>query len=315
LDEHCNGTDFSTTRLHKNSITIATRHSLGCLDMRRASTVLAAAGVSAFSLVRRQASKECASGPKQFVSQFGHVSVATLASNFEDSVCRFSVCFWQHRLLSFALCSSWILWTSLVGSTLLCHLPVVTPAVLHNSHLICCLVPSIFVLEGRCFTTMTLLATSVLRSLYLRAQADGQMAELSVFTLVRPVPEPTLTFHTCSHSDSVDRNMSAEYLSHVIPRCARVYQKQAQTVTEHFPFVFGRCPIRIPAEIPEWGVLFFISVTPGKCLESISILDGRGVGVRVSVGARCSLFHVVQTGSAVHPASYPMGTGEFSAGV
>jgi hypothetical protein len=36
--------------------------------------------------------------------------------------------------------------------------------------------------------------------------------------------------------------------------------------------------------------------------------DG-GVGVRVQVGQEFSLFHVVQTGSVVHPASYTMGTG------
>jgi hypothetical protein len=38
-------------------------------------------------------------------------------------------------------------------------------------------------------------------------------------------------------------------------------------------------------------------------------LDDRGVGVRVSVGLEFFLLHVVQTGSGVHPTSYPMGTG------
>jgi hypothetical protein len=38
-------------------------------------------------------------------------------------------------------------------------------------------------------------------------------------------------------------------------------------------------------------------------------LDDRGVGVRVLVGSEFSLLHVVQTGSWVHPASYPIGTG------
>jgi hypothetical protein len=38
-------------------------------------------------------------------------------------------------------------------------------------------------------------------------------------------------------------------------------------------------------------------------------LDDRGVGVRVPVGSRISLLHVVQPGSGVHPTSYPMGTG------
>jgi hypothetical protein len=37
-------------------------------------------------------------------------------------------------------------------------------------------------------------------------------------------------------------------------------------------------------------------------------LDDEGVGVRVPLGSR-SLLHVIQTGSVVHPTSYPMGTG------
>jgi hypothetical protein len=44
-------------------------------------------------------------------------------------------------------------------------------------------------------------------------------------------------------------------------------------------------------------------------------LDDRGVGVRVPVGAKIfSLLQVVQTGSGVHPTSYPMGTGGKAAG-
>jgi hypothetical protein len=38
-------------------------------------------------------------------------------------------------------------------------------------------------------------------------------------------------------------------------------------------------------------------------------LDDRGVGVRVPVGSRIFFLYVVQTGSGVHPTSYPMGTG------
>jgi hypothetical protein len=37
-------------------------------------------------------------------------------------------------------------------------------------------------------------------------------------------------------------------------------------------------------------------------------LDDEGVEVRVPVGSRISLLHVVQTGFGVHPTSYPMGT-------
>jgi hypothetical protein len=44
-------------------------------------------------------------------------------------------------------------------------------------------------------------------------------------------------------------------------------------------------------------------------------LDGRGVGVRVPVGARFSPLHVVQTGPGASPASYPMGSGSSFPGV
>jgi hypothetical protein len=38
-------------------------------------------------------------------------------------------------------------------------------------------------------------------------------------------------------------------------------------------------------------------------------LDDRKVGVQVPVGSEFSLLHIVHTGSRVHPASYPKGTG------
>jgi hypothetical protein len=38
-------------------------------------------------------------------------------------------------------------------------------------------------------------------------------------------------------------------------------------------------------------------------------VDDRGFGVRVPVGSRISLFHVVQNGSGAHPASYSMDIG------
>jgi hypothetical protein len=44
-------------------------------------------------------------------------------------------------------------------------------------------------------------------------------------------------------------------------------------------------------------------------------LDGRGVGVRVPVGANCSHLHVVQIGSGAQPASYPIDTGDPLPGV
>jgi hypothetical protein len=38
-------------------------------------------------------------------------------------------------------------------------------------------------------------------------------------------------------------------------------------------------------------------------------LDDWAVGVRVPVESRIFFFHVVQTGTGDHPASYPLGTG------
>jgi hypothetical protein len=38
-------------------------------------------------------------------------------------------------------------------------------------------------------------------------------------------------------------------------------------------------------------------------------LDDRGVRVRVPLSQEYCLLHVAQTGTGVHPASYPLGTG------
>jgi hypothetical protein len=43
-------------------------------------------------------------------------------------------------------------------------------------------------------------------------------------------------------------------------------------------------------------------------------LDDRGVGIRVPVGSKFSLLHIVQIGSGTHAASYPMGTGSIFPG-
>jgi hypothetical protein len=65
---------------------------------------------------------------------------------------------------------------------------------------------------------------------------------------------------------------------------------------------------------------------PGQCLDYVMTvsfqilsnslftnhptgLDGREVGVRVPVGARFLVLHVIQTGSGAQPASHLMGTG------
>jgi hypothetical protein len=44
-------------------------------------------------------------------------------------------------------------------------------------------------------------------------------------------------------------------------------------------------------------------------------LDDQGIGVQVLIGSRISVFHVIQTGSGIHPTSYPMSTGALSLGV
>jgi hypothetical protein len=43
-------------------------------------------------------------------------------------------------------------------------------------------------------------------------------------------------------------------------------------------------------------------------------LDNQGFRVRVPVEQEFSLLQIVQTGSGVHPTSYPMGTGAHSRG-
>jgi hypothetical protein len=44
-------------------------------------------------------------------------------------------------------------------------------------------------------------------------------------------------------------------------------------------------------------------------------MDDREVGVRVLVGSKFSLLHIVQTGSGAHSASYPMGIGGSFSGI
>jgi hypothetical protein len=51
--------------------------------------------------------------------------------------------------------------------------------------------------------------------------------------------------------------------------------------------------------------------------SSVGIATGYGLNgkVRVPVGTRFYLLHVVQTGIGAHPASYPMDTGDKAIGV
>jgi hypothetical protein len=67
-------------------------------------------------------------------------------------------------------------------------------------------------------------------------------------------------------------------------------------------FVFRLTPLHYPSH-------FAVNRDNAVGIATGYGLDDRGVGVRVPVGSRISLLHVVQTGSEVHPTSYPMGTG------
>jgi hypothetical protein len=67
-------------------------------------------------------------------------------------------------------------------------------------------------------------------------------------------------------------------------------------------------------EVKLFGQFREVYVSVGSRDSSVGIatgygLDDRGAGVRVPVESRIFLLHVVQTGSGVHPASCPMGTG------
>jgi hypothetical protein len=73
-------------------------------------------------------------------------------------------------------------------------------------------------------------------------------------------------------------------------------------------------------DIIRSAILVKIIYSHGSMDSSVGIatgygLDDGGVGVRVPEGSRFSFLHVVQTGSGVHPTSYPMGTqGSFPGG-
>jgi hypothetical protein len=64
----------------------------------------------------------------------------------------------------------------------------------------------------------------------------------------------------------------------------------------------------------EFCTLYYMRNLQGSRDSSVGIatgygLEDGGVGVRVPAWQECSLLHVVQTGSGVHPTSYTMGTG------
>jgi hypothetical protein len=66
--------------------------------------------------------------------------------------------------------------------------------------------------------------------------------------------------------------------------------------------------------VPHGGMLLQ-NVKITDLVVTIPVVDDRGVGVRFPVGARILSSQVVQTGSGVHPTSYPIDTGcSFSGG-
>jgi hypothetical protein len=61
-----------------------------------------------------------------------------------------------------------------------------------------------------------------------------------------------------------------------------------------------------------FSVPWHISRDNGVVIATGYVLNGRDIGVRVLVGTKFSLLHVVQTGSGARPDSFPIGNGGFS---
>jgi hypothetical protein len=82
-----------------------------------------------------------------------------------------------------------------------------------------------------------------------------------------------------------------------------------------FRFVhLGNCLGISQKETVPLNTLYFVSRDSAFDIATSYGLDDQGVGVRVPVGKKFSLLHIIQTGSGVHPTSYPMGTGDFPRG-
>jgi hypothetical protein len=64
----------------------------------------------------------------------------------------------------------------------------------------------------------------------------------------------------------------------------------------------------------RWGKIRSLSRDSAVGTAAGHGLDDQEVGVRVPVGQEFSLLHVVHTGSGAHPASYPMGIGDYFSG-
>jgi hypothetical protein len=92
---------------------------------------------------------------------------------------------------------------------------------------------------------------------------------------------------------TVDINLTQKILTHILHEV----DKRVQTIKYLFIYVCMYITI----------FLFILESIVGTAAGYR--MDDGGVGVRVPVGSNFSLLHVIQTGSVVHPTSYPMGTG------
>jgi hypothetical protein len=102
----------------------------------------------------------------------------------------------------------------------------------------------------------------------------------------------------------------------------RSFPKPCVTFRNRIQFTARICPLRSNPKFEEQFLsalsdfLFSIFVTTLLTFSRDRVVDGnwlrlddREFRVRVPEGQEFTLLHVVQTGSGVHPTSYPMGTG------
>jgi hypothetical protein len=105
--------------------------------------------------------------------------------------------------------------------------------------------------------------------------------------------------------------MSTESDKHL--GCSSAITKELSKLTQVVTIV--TCIQKVPGLNLRWytdyhdGNFVMALLSPEVGIATGYGLDGRGVGFRVPVRTRFFFFHVVQTGSGAHPASYPIGTG------
>jgi hypothetical protein len=103
---------------------------------------------------------------------------------------------------------------------------------------------------------------------------------------------------------------SHSYSLHTHQQTPQAVGKNLRVRAVHLIFGTMYCFCITNISAPEaWSRDSSVGITTGYGLGD------RGVGVRVLVGSRIYLLHVVQSGFVVHPTSYPIGTGGSVPGV